>query len=120
MDTQQQILIEQKVANAKKSVGIAYLLWFFLGAVGAHRLYLGRTGSGAAIAVLILGGLLLSLLVIGIPMLIIGSIWLIVDLFLIPGIVDQHEQATRKEAMLEVGASTQASNSSVPTMQPAS
>ncbi|MEJ3746599.1 TM2 domain-containing protein [Actinomycetes bacterium KLBMP 9797] len=33
------------VATAQqKSVGTAYLLWFFLGAVGAHQFYLGKTG----------------------------------------------------------------------------
>jgi TM2 domain-containing membrane protein YozV len=28
----------------EKSVGIAYLLWFFLGVLGAHQFYLGKTG----------------------------------------------------------------------------
>jgi TM2 domain-containing membrane protein YozV len=28
----------------QKSVGVAYALWFFLGAVGGHQFYLGRTG----------------------------------------------------------------------------
>ncbi|WP_218577237.1 TM2 domain-containing protein [Phytohabitans rumicis] len=32
------------VAAPEKSVGTAYLLWFFLGAVGAHQFYLGKTG----------------------------------------------------------------------------
>src|SRR3546814_13644655 len=27
-------------------MGLAYLLWFFLGTFGAHRFYLKRTGSG--------------------------------------------------------------------------
>jgi TM2 domain-containing membrane protein YozV len=30
----------------RKDVGVAYLLWFFLGAVGAHKFYLGRIGMG--------------------------------------------------------------------------
>ena len=30
----------------KKSIGVSYLLWFFLGGLGAHRFYNGRTGSG--------------------------------------------------------------------------
>ena len=34
---------------AKKSAVVAYLLWFFLGGLGVHRFYLGRTGSGIAI-----------------------------------------------------------------------
>ncbi len=30
----------------RKSAGIAYLLWFFLGTFGVHRFYLKRTTSG--------------------------------------------------------------------------
>ena len=30
----------------KKSLLVAYLLWFFLGYVGAHRFYLGKPLSG--------------------------------------------------------------------------
>lgn len=29
-----------------KSVGMAYLLWFFLGLFGAHHFYLGKIGRG--------------------------------------------------------------------------
>ena len=29
-----------------KSTGTAYLLWFFLGALGAHKFYLNKTGMG--------------------------------------------------------------------------
>jgi TM2 domain len=32
----------------QKTVGIAYLLWFFLGALGAHQFYLGRTGRAVS------------------------------------------------------------------------
>jgi TM2 domain-containing membrane protein YozV len=34
------------VAVAVKSKGVAYLLWFFLGIVGGHKFYLGKTGMG--------------------------------------------------------------------------
>lgn len=40
---QQQIMMEQ--ATQSKSVGVAYLLLFFLGLIGAHRFYLGRAGT---------------------------------------------------------------------------
>jgi hypothetical protein len=30
-----------------KSTGVAYLLWFFFGGIGAHKFYLGRPGVGA-------------------------------------------------------------------------
>jgi TM2 domain-containing membrane protein YozV len=29
-----------------KQVWVAYLLWFFLGLIGAHKFYLGRYGMG--------------------------------------------------------------------------
>jgi len=32
--------------GAPKSVGVAYLWWFFLGLFGGHHFYLGRTGRG--------------------------------------------------------------------------
>jgi TM2 domain-containing membrane protein YozV len=32
---------------SSKSTGIAYVLWFFFGGVGAHKFYLGRPGVGA-------------------------------------------------------------------------
>ena len=36
----------QQHANAlpPRSAGVAYVWWFFLGAVGAHHFYLGKTG----------------------------------------------------------------------------
>lgn len=66
----------------KKSTGAAYLLWFFLGGLGAHRLYLGQTGTG--IAQLLLG--LLGWIPLFLGWLVLG-IWWVVDAFLIPGIV---------------------------------
>ena len=36
MSLQSEMLVEQKVSNAQKSTGTAYLLWFFLGGFGAH------------------------------------------------------------------------------------
>ena len=74
----QQLLFE---AN-RKSTGAAYLLWFFLGGFGAHRFYLGRTGSAAAQLLLMLLGwipLFLGWIVLG--------IWWLVDAFLIPDII---------------------------------
>lgn len=104
MDTQQQILVEQRVANAKKSTGVAYLLWFFLGSFGAHRFYLGRGGTGVAQLILIWGGIILSAVLIGLPMLIIGGLWVLIDAILIPGIVSQDQNAIRSAAQREVAA----------------
>jgi hypothetical protein len=44
--TQRRILIETTIANERKSVGIAYLLWFFFGAFGGHNYYVGKPVLG--------------------------------------------------------------------------
>lgn len=54
-----------------KDTAVAYLLWFFLGALGIHRFYLRQTGLG--ILYLLTGGIL--------------GIGILVDLFAIPSAV---------------------------------
>jgi TM2 domain-containing membrane protein YozV len=51
--------------DAKKSAGLAYALWFFLGGVGGHRFYMRSTGIGVAM-LLTLGGF---------------GIWTLIDVF---------------------------------------
>lgn len=70
----------------KKSVGLAYVLWFFFGMLGAHRFYLGRTGSAVAILVLSILAFVLSFVFVGFIIFVVPVIWVFVDLFLIPGI----------------------------------
>ena len=77
-----------------KEVGIAYLFFLLLGGAGAHRFYLGRTGSAVLLLCLWIGGWLLAGLLIGIPLIIAGGIWLLVDLFFIPSMV-REENARR-------------------------
>ena len=76
--------------SSKKSQGVAYLLWLFLGGFGGHRFYLGRTGS--AVFQLILGVLGWMTIWVGVGLIFFFplGIWLIVDLFLIPGIAQEH------------------------------
>lgn len=79
-DTQRMLVYD---AN-KKSTGVAYLLWFFLGMLGVHRFYLGRTGSGVAILLLTLLSGLLMLVGVGFITMAIPAIWVLIDVFLIP------------------------------------
>ena len=68
----------------KKSLGVAYLLWIFLGMFGGHRFYAGKTGSAIAQLIISLIGWALTLVVIGfLPLLFVG-IWVLIDAFLIP------------------------------------
>ena len=72
----------------KKSTGAAYLLCIFLGGIGAHRFYLGYTGSAVAqLALWLLGWV--TLFLAWIPL----GIWIIVDLFLIPGMAREKNMA---------------------------
>lgn len=108
LSTQQQMLVEQRLTNEKKSTGAAFLLWFFLSAFSAHRLYLGKTGSAVAQIILFWGGWLLAAFLIGIPMLLAFGIWWIVDGFLIVGLIAQDAQEKRKRIMTEVALTTKA------------
>ncbi|MFH8248865.1 DUF2510 domain-containing protein [Microbacterium sp. B2969] len=75
------------VVRPVKETGIAYLFWFLLGGVAAHRFYLGLTASAIVFNILFWCGILLSPFVIGIPLVIACGIWWLVDLFLIPSLV---------------------------------
>jgi len=77
---------------SKKSTGVAYLLWFFLGSLGVHRFYLGQTGTGAAMAILCVLSWATTFIVIGFFGLGILGIWWLVDAFLIPGIATRVNQ----------------------------
>ena len=49
----------------KKSVGVAYVLWFFFGSLGAHRFYLKQTGTAVAMLIITLISIPLAFVVIG-------------------------------------------------------
>ncbi len=73
----------------KKSTGVAYLLWFFLGMFGAHRFYIGETGTGVAILLITIISFILMAVFVGFLTIWISSIWVFVDLFLIPSMVQK-------------------------------
>lgn len=69
----------------RKSALLAYVLWFFLGWFGLHRMYLGRIGSG--VAMLLLQGVswLTHFILIGYVGFAILALWWLIDAILIPG-----------------------------------
>ena len=96
LDAQQQMLIEQRVTNDAKSTGAAYLLWFFLGLIGAHRFYLGRVGTGILQLLLFGIGWLTMFIIVGFLFLGIVGLWWLIDAFLIPGMIRADKEQIRR------------------------
>lgn len=84
------MVVEARVANEQKSVGVAYALWFFLGILSLHRFYLGRPGT--------------AILQILSYFILVGFLWWIVDAFLIPGMVDKHRDKIRARITSDLAA----------------
>lgn len=78
----------------KKSALIAYLLWFFVGWLAAHRFYLGRPGSVFMMLLILVAAIplwaaepragLLAILVL--------VLWWLVDALLIPGMTRSYNR----------------------------
>jgi TM2 domain-containing membrane protein YozV len=76
---------------------LAYVLLIFLGSLGIHRFYLDRKGSAIAQLLLSVIGWITVFIIIGFIPLAIVYIWLFVDLFLIPGMVNRENEIIEKE-----------------------
>ena len=106
LSTEQQILIETRLQNESKSTVVTYLIWFFLGWFGGHRFYLGKTGSAATMLILTIVGFVSLAVFIGVFLLAAVGIWVLIDAFLIPGMVNEQRNKLREEmtSMASVGA----------------
>ena len=93
--------MELEYAAHKKSLVLAYLAWLFFGVFGVHRFYLGRRKTAFAMLALAIGpfviGFLLGFLGLagadvehGLSRVAwaILLVWMLVDIFLIPGMVE--------------------------------
>lgn len=73
-----------------KSPVLAYILWFFLGFLGAHRMYSDRVLSGLVMLVLHGIGWLTTPILIGWVFVALWAVWWVIDAFLIPGWLRVH------------------------------
>jgi len=71
------------VVNTKSTI-LAYVLWFFLGQLGAHRFYLNSPIFGFVQLALGVAGWLLAFIGIGFLFLFPLGLWLLFDLIWIP------------------------------------
>ena len=76
----------------RRSLVAALVLWFFLGALGVHRMYLSKVGSGIVMALLTIFGWMTAAIGIGFFILFIVFIWWIVDLIVIIKSVNSHNK----------------------------
>lgn len=88
LTTAELTLVEQRVTNDGPSVAVAYLFWFFLWFVSAHRFYLGRPGTAFL--------QILSYFVV------IGFIWVLIDAFLIPAMIREKQNEIRDRVMSQL------------------
>ncbi|MDB5376418.1 MAG: hypothetical protein JWR00_864 [Rubritepida sp.] len=75
---------------ASRSVVAAYLIWFFLGYGGLHRMYLGRWISALIMLALFSVSMLLTIVFIGYVGLGVIGIWWLLDALLIPGMAQRY------------------------------
>jgi TM2 domain-containing membrane protein YozV len=88
MTAEQRMLFQSQYVNAKKDRTVALLLTLFLGGLGAHRFYMGQVGLG--IVYLVFCWTLVPAMIA------------FVELFLIFGRVDRHNQALAFELAQKV------------------
>lgn len=102
LNSMDKMFINSEVALKGKSKLVAFALWLFLSAFGAHQFYMGDSDKGIAQVILFWVGWLTSFLGIGIVMLIVWLIWVFVDLFLISGKVDNFNNDLRKRLTFQL------------------
>ena len=73
----------EQAAKSPYSFVAALLLCIFLGGFGAHRFYVGKTGTAIAQLLLTIIGVVLSIILVGYFLVAAVGIWVLVDLIMI-------------------------------------
>jgi TM2 domain-containing membrane protein YozV len=93
-NTDDRVMLQMQAQSAyddvKKSAGVAYAFWFFLGGFGAHRFYLGQIGLGLAM-LFTLGGL---------------GFWALIDVFFIGRALHRANAERKAEVFARHGVPT--------------
>lgn len=75
-----------------KNVLIAYLLWWFLGWAGAHRLYLGRIKTGLTQLLLVVIGTITIYFIFGYVLIATWLVWWLLDIYFTYKMVQEENQ----------------------------
>ncbi|SMO83358.1 TM2 domain-containing protein [Melghirimyces algeriensis] len=84
-------MVHSELERRKKSKGVLYLMWFFLGLIGGHRFYLGDIGLG--VAMLFFGWLTFG-------------IWPFIDVFFIGSRLEKKTEMLEREIIQGVMVAT--------------
>jgi len=91
LSAEQLVMVQAEVDRKKKSKGIAFACWWFLGIFGGHRFYAGDIGIAVG-QLLTLGGL---------------GIWSLIDVFMIGGAIERKNEIVEMDAITFVKAMDQ-------------
>ena len=69
-----------------RTLAIAYVLALVLGGLGAHRFYLNEKGTATALLLVTLSSVALMVVAVGFFTIWISIVWVLADLFLMPGL----------------------------------
>ena len=83
MTVDHRLYIETQVLAQRKSMLLAYVLWFFLGVLSIHRFYLEKPRS--------------AILQVLLNVVVVGLVWTLFDVFLIPSMVREHDNRVREQ-----------------------
>lgn len=99
LSNEERMLVNSEVSRKGKNMLLAYILLIFLGSLGIHRFYLDKKGTAIIQLTLAIFGWATSWLLIGFVPLFILGIWLFVDLFLVPGMVNSANRKVEEEVI---------------------
>lgn len=93
--------IEQRVASAAPNIFIAYAIWFFLGFLGIHRMFLGQS-KGVIMLIVTIVSYFTLIFFIGAIGLTVMLVWWIYDAIQIPRWINEKKDALRMKIKAEL------------------
>ena len=88
--------IEQRVNSSAPNIFVAYLIWFFLGYLGIHRMFLGQP-KGVIMLIVCALSFVLSIVMVGLLGFVILFIWWVYDAIQIPKWIEAKKEQLRSE-----------------------